>query len=174
MAQVNLQGMPVHLSGQAPELGQPAADFALTRSDFQSFNLNHFKGKALIIMCYPSLELKAYAEPLRALHEQCKARDDLLLLGVSMDLPFTLARMKEANQLEKVVLLSDYKIRQFGQAYGVLMQDGPMAGLLANAAFVFDHNHKLVYAECVEEVVQPMVLDNLIFAATKLQGKRDA
>jgi thiol peroxidase len=42
--------------------------------------------------------------------------------------------------------------RHFGLDYGVLMQDGPLAGLNARAVVVLDENNKVLHSELVPEL----------------------
>ena len=43
---------------------------------------------------------------------------------------------------------------EFGKAYGLLIQDGPLAGILARAVFVLDEKDHILYVEVVSEITQ--------------------
>lgn len=43
--------------------------------------------------------------------------------------------------------------QNFAKEYGVLIQDGPLAGITARAVVVIDENDKVVYTELVPEIV---------------------
>jgi thiol peroxidase len=44
--------------------------------------------------------------------------------------------------------------KNFAKDYGVLIQDGPMAGITARAVVVIDENDKVIYTEMVPEIAQ--------------------
>ena len=44
--------------------------------------------------------------------------------------------------------------RQFAEDYGVLIQDGPLAGITARAVVVLDANNKVLHSELVPEIAQ--------------------
>ncbi|MCR1860112.1 redoxin family protein, partial [Phocaeicola vulgatus] len=49
----------------------------------------------------------------------------------------------------------DYRYTSdFAEKYGVLMTDGPLAGLLARSVVVIDPEGKVVYTELVPEITQ--------------------
>ncbi|WP_455218742.1 thiol peroxidase, partial [Kaarinaea lacus] len=75
-----------------------------------------------------------------------------VLLLVSADLPFAQARYCGKGKLENVITLSGMRNRNFAKDYGVLIQDGPLAGIMARAVVVIDENDKVVYTQLVEEL----------------------
>jgi thiol peroxidase len=44
--------------------------------------------------------------------------------------------------------------RQFAKDYGVLIQDGPLAGITARAVVVLDENNQVRYTQLVPEIAQ--------------------
>ncbi|MCU7943152.1 MAG: redoxin family protein, partial [Candidatus Thiodiazotropha sp. (ex Cardiolucina cf. quadrata)] len=44
--------------------------------------------------------------------------------------------------------------RNFAKDYGVLITDGPLAGICARAVVVLDENNKVLYTQLVPEIVQ--------------------
>jgi thiol peroxidase len=55
--------------------------------------------------------------------------------------------------------------KAFAKDYGVLLQDGPLAGLTARAVVVLDANDKVVYRELVPEIGQEPNYDAALAAA---------
>jgi thiol peroxidase len=53
-----------------------------------------------------------------------------------------------------VVSASEYKDDNFSKAYGVLMTDGPLKGLLSRAVVVVDADGTVKYTEQVADIVQ--------------------
>ena len=54
--------------------------------------------------------------------------------------------------------------RGFDGAYGVLMADGPLAGLLARAGVVIDKAGRVVYSELVPEITEEPDYDKAVEA----------
>jgi thiol peroxidase len=52
------------------------------------------------------------------------------------------------------VPLSMMRSRQFAKDYGVLIEDGPLAGITARAVVVLDANNKVLHSELVPEIAQ--------------------
>ena len=44
--------------------------------------------------------------------------------------------------------------RNFGKDYGVLIEDGPLAGITARAVVVLDAENKVVYTQLVPEITE--------------------
>lgn len=88
------------------------------------------------------------------------------VLAVSMDLPFALARLEQQNRFPNTRLLSDFRTREFGEAYNLTIIDGPLAGLLARNVIVIDKNHHIIYQELCKEVTEPPNIE-LAFEALK-------
>ena len=78
---------------------------------------------------------------------------NVVILGVSRDLPFALGRFCGAEGIDKVLTLSEMRNRDFGANYGLEIVDGPMTGLLARAVIIIDENGKVVYRELVDDIV---------------------
>lgn len=79
---------------------------------------------------------------------------DTVVLAISKDLPFAHSRFCTTEGIENVVPLSDFRISDFDESYGVLMADGPLAGLLARAVVVIGKDGKVAYTELVPEITQ--------------------
>jgi thiol peroxidase len=69
-----------------------------------------------------------------------------------MDLPFALKRVQTGEKLENVMLLSDFRNRDFGELYGLTIAEGPLAGLLARAVILLDKEHNVIYHELVHDI----------------------
>ena len=74
------------------------------------------------------------------------------MLCISADLPFAQSRFCGAEGLEDVLTLSTMRGREFLEAYGVAISDGPLAGVAARAVLVLDENDQVVYGELVPEI----------------------
>lgn len=152
MAKITLRGNPVHTSGELPKTGSKAPDFKLTAKDLKDISLADYKGKKKLLNIVPSLDTPVCAISTKKFNEHAKAHADSVILIISADLPFAMGRFCGVEHLENVVPLSLMRDKKFAQDYGVLIQDGPMAGITARAVVVLDANDKVIYTQMVPEI----------------------
>lgn len=93
--------------------------------------------------------------------------DDVVVLTISMDLPFAQARWCGAAGVKNVVTLSDHRDASFGTNYGFLMEG---LRLEARGVVVIDKNDKVTYVEYVPEVTHAINFDGVLAAVKKLIG----
>jgi thiol peroxidase len=165
MATVTLKGNPIHTNGELPAAGAPAPDFKLTNTDLKDVSLADFKGKKKILNIVPSLDTGVCATSTRKFNESGGKLADTVVLVISADLPFAMKRFCTTEGLANVVSLSMMRGKSFAKDYGVLLQDGPLAGLTARAVVVLDANDKVVYRELVPEIGQEPNYDAALAAA---------
>ena len=149
---VTFMGSPVELYGDIPAVGQPAPEFVLTKNDLNDFSLNENKGKVIVLSVVPSLDTKVCAASARMFNKRAADLNNVRVLNISEDLPFAAERFCVTEGLKNVVALSDFREHEFGKNYGLLIQNGPLRGLLARAVFVIDKQGKIVYQEVVSEL----------------------
>ena len=154
MATVKLMGNPVNTSGELPAVGSQAPDFSLPNKELQDLGLGDFAGKKRLLNIVPSLDTPTCATSTRKFNESFAGRDDAVALVISADLPFAQGRFCETEGLDNVVTLSLMRSKQFAKDYGVLLVDGPLAGITARAVVVVDEDGKVVYTQLVEEITE--------------------
>jgi thiol peroxidase len=147
---ITMKGKPLTLVGNEVKLGQKAPDFEVIANDMSSVNLSSFKGKVCIICSVPSLDTSVCDIETRRFNEEAgKLGSDVVVLTISMDLPFAQKRWCGAAGVKNVQTLSDYREASFGKAYGVLIKE---LRLLARAVFVLDKDDTIRYIQIVKEV----------------------
>lgn len=154
MATVTLKGNPIHTNGELPKVGAKAPDFQLTANDLKDLSLADFAGKRKVLNIVPSLDTDVCATSTRKFNEKAGQLPDTVVLIVSADLPFASKRFCVAEGLKNVVPLSLLRDKKFAQDYGVLLTDGPLAGLCARSVVVLDASDKVTYTQLVPEIVQ--------------------
>lgn len=154
MATVNLKGNPIHTNGELPAVGSQAPEFKLVDANLADRTLADFAGKKKLLNIVPSLDTPVCAVSTKKFNDAAKSRDDLAVLVVSADLPFASGRFCSAEGVANAVTLSMMRSRNFAKDYGVLIEDGPLAGITARAVVVLDGNDKVVYTELVPEITQ--------------------
>ncbi|MDH5181748.1 MAG: thiol peroxidase [Gammaproteobacteria bacterium] len=152
MAKITLQGNAINTNGELPAVGSQAPDFKLTDGQLADKSLADFKGKKKLLNIVPSLDTPVCATSTKKFNDA--ARDDTVMLIISADLPFAMGRFCTAENTDKVVSLSMMRSKNFAKDYGVLIQDGPLAGITARAVVVLDENNKVLHAELVPEIAQ--------------------
>jgi thiol peroxidase len=164
MAQVTLKGNPIHTNGELPAVGAKAPDFKLTAGDLKDLSLADFKGKRKVLNIVPSLDTPTCATSTRKFNQSASSLPNTVVLVVSADLPFAAKRFCTTEGLQNVVPLSLMRDKRFAQDYGVLIQDGGLAGLCARAVVVLDENDKVVYRQLVPEIGQEPDYDKALQA----------
>lgn len=154
MAKLTLKGNPINTNGDLPAVGQLAPNFKLVAADLQDVTLTDFAGKKKLLNIVPSLDTSVCALSTRKFNEHAKARPDTVILIISADLPFAQKRFCGNEGLSNVITLSMMRSRKFAKDYGVLLEDGPLAGLTARAVIVLDENNIVRYTELVPEIAQ--------------------
>ena len=149
MATVTLRGNPVNTNGDLPGVGSQAPDFKLVKGDLSEVSLADFAGKKKLLNIVPSLDTPTCALSTQKFNQHAKNHPDTVVLIVSADLPFAQKRFCTDEALENVIPLSMMRSKQFAEDYGVLLQDGPMAGITARAVVVLDADNKVLHTELV-------------------------
>ncbi len=163
---VTFKGGPMTLLGPEVKVGDKAPDFKAVDNGMQLATLDSFRGKVKIISSVPSLDTPVCDMETRRFNEEAgKLPDNVVVLTVSMDLPFAQKRWCAAAGVEKVKTLSDYQSRSFGMAYGVVIKE---LQLLARAVFVVDDQDMIRYIEIVPEVTKEPDYDRVLSAVKAL------
>jgi len=161
---VTMRGNPLTLLGPEIKAGQKAPDFHSMDKGLAPIGLDKFKGKVKIISVVPSIDTPVCDAQTRRFNEEASKLGDVQVLTVSMDLPFAQARWCGAAGVDKITMISDFKDRDFGNKYGVLIKE---LGLLARAVFVVDKNDNVTHAEYVKEVANHPDYEATLAAAKK-------
>lgn len=147
---VTFKGKPMTLMGPEIRVGDEAPHFRLVGSDLADVECKSFHGKVRVLSVAPSIDTPVCATQTRTFNKETAGlSEDVVVLSVSLDLPFALKRFCGAEGIERVITASDYKYRDFGEAYGVLIGE---LGLLTRAVFVVNREGKVIHAEYVAEV----------------------
>ncbi len=152
MATITLKGNTCTTNGDLPKVGGAAPDFKLTDGTLTDKTLADFKGQKKLLNIVPSLDTPTCALSTKKFNEHAKAHTDTVMLIISADLPFAMGRFCTGEKLENVVPLAMMRSKNFAKDYGVLIQDGPLAGITARAVVVLDANDKVLYTELVPEI----------------------
>lgn len=164
MALTAFKGSPVKLIGEFISVGKVAPDFRLTKTDLSTFSLSELNGKNIVLNIFPSLDTSVCATSVRKFNKLAAEMKDTIVLAISKDLPFAHARFCTTEGIDNVIPLSDFRLSDFDDNYGVRMADGPLAGLLARAVVVIGKDGKILYTELVPEITQEPDYDKALAA----------
>src|SRR4030042_1859618 len=148
---VTMKGNPLTLIGNEVKVGQKAPNAELVANDLSKVKLSSLcQRRVCIITSVPSLDTSVCDMETRRFNEEAVGLGkDVLVLAVSLDLPFAQKRWCGAAGVENVQTLSDHREAAFGKTYGVLIKD---LRLLARTVFVVDKQGIIRYVEVVKEV----------------------
>src|SRR5512143_3603111 len=146
---ITFKGNPMTLLGPEIKAGDKAPGFRVVDTGMAPVTLADFKGKVKIISVVASLDTSVCdTETRRFNQEAAKLPGNIVVLTVSLDLPFAQKRWCGAAGIDKVKVLSDYQDRSFASAYGVLIKESK---LLARSVFVVDGSDTVRYIQQVKD-----------------------
>jgi len=154
MSQVTLKGSPVNTIGSLPEVGTKAPDFSLVGSNLGDVKNTDFTGKRLVLNIFPSLDTATCAASVRRFNVEAAKLTDTAVVCISKDLPFAHGRFCAAEGIENVVSASEFRGNAFAKAYGVMITDSPLQGLLARAVVVLDKDGTVLHTQLVPEITE--------------------
>ncbi len=159
---VTFAGNPVTLLGSEVKVGQTAPAFTVVANDLSPKTLADFAGKVKVISVVPSLDTGVCDAATRYFNKEATGLgEDVVVLTISVDLPFAQKRWCGAAGVENVVTLSDYQTTDFGLNYGFLIEG---LRLLTRGVVVVDKEDKVTYVEYVPEVTTQVNFDAAIEA----------
>ena len=151
MAQTSLGGNTVNTVGDLPAVGSQTPSFTLTKGDLSEITQADLAGKRVVLNIFPSIDTAVCATSTRRFNELASGLDNTTVVCVSADLPFALTRFCGAEGLTNVTVASTFR-SDFGNAYGVKMADGRLAGLMARSVVVLDENGKVMYTQLTSSI----------------------
>lgn len=163
---IAMRGNPLTLLGDEVKVGETAPDFTALDNNLAPVKLSSFRGKICILSSVPSLDTPVCDLETRRFNEEAgRLGPDVIILTISMDLPFAQKRWCAANGVDKVRTLSDHRDASFGSSYGVLIKE---LRLLARAVFLVDQKGTLQYIQMVKEVASEPDYEAILSALKKI------
>jgi thiol peroxidase len=162
---IAVDGKPLTLTGSEIKVGDEAPDAAVIDNDMKPVRLSEYEGKVRILSSVPSLDTPVCDMEVRRFNKEAADLGGVLILTISMDLPFAQKRWCGAAGVELVHTLSDYRAADFGEKYGVLIKE---LRLLARAVFVVDREGVVRYIQIVDDLTNEPDYDAALDAARKI------
>jgi len=123
------------------------------------------EGKVQLVVAVPSLDTGVCSIETKRFNTEAAGLDGVEIITVSMDLPFAAARWCGAEGVESIKVCSDFRNKDFANAYGVLLADGPLAGVTARVIFVIGKDGKVTYKQTVPEITEEPNYEEALAAA---------
>ena len=150
---VTLKSNAVTLIGEEVKIGQKALDFKVLDNNLGERSLSEFKGKIKLVASVPSLDTPVCDTEIKRFNDEMSILSkDIVVIFISMDLPFAQKRFCQEFEISKIKTFSDHKDADFGEKYGVLIKE---LRLLARAIFLLDKENVVRYVEYVKEISNP-------------------
>ncbi|HET9631428.1 MAG TPA: thiol peroxidase [Terrabacter sp.] len=162
MATTSLGDTLVHTVGDLPAVGTPAPAFTLTGTDLRD-DVVLPAGSRVVLNIFPSVDTGVCATSVRRFNEIAAGLENTTVVCVSADLPFALGRFCAAEGIDNVVTASTFR-SGFGYDYGVRMENGGFAALMARAVVVVDADGTVLHTELVPAIGQEPDYDAAIAA----------
>lgn len=151
---IAFKGAALILVGRALKTGEGAPDFKVTSQELKTVGLADFEGKVKVINSFPSLDTPVCDSQVREFNKRAQGMSsEVVILGISKDLPFAQKRFCQAQDINSVVVLSDYKTSSFGINYGLLIKE---LALLARAVIIVDKSNFIRYIQVAPELSKPL------------------
>jgi thiol peroxidase len=156
----NLTGTEVNVGDKAP-----AVTVVNCNPMLQNETIGGAQDKVQLVVVVPSLDTPVCDAETRRFNTEASSIDGVDVKTISMDLPFAAAKFCSTAGIENLAVCSDFRNKEFANAYGMLLADGPLAGLTCRAIFVIGKDGKVAYKQVVSEITAEPNYDEAIEAA---------
>lgn len=149
------------LYGNTPNVNEQAQDFFVTDKFLKDCHLYHITNKKnIIISSVPSLDTPVCSKTTITLNSLALKYSNTDFLIISNDLPFAQEKFCLNNKIKNLHILSSFR-GNFGSIYGIIINEGPLKGLLARSIYIINKEKQIIYKEIVEDITQEPNLDKL-------------
>lgn len=157
---IKIAGKNITLVGRKIQPNTWASNFKVVDEHLNEVTLNDFKQKIKVITTFVSLDTPVCDLQIKEFNQRAlQFSTDVVVLGISKDLPFAGQRFCKENSLKNIQLLSDYQSSSFGINYGLLIKEN---NLLARSIIIIDKNNVIRYAQIVDEITTAPSYDDAL------------
>lgn len=154
MATTKLRGNEIQLIGNEVNVGDIAPIVSVAGQDLKDIQIGGEKGCVQVIVTVPSLDTPICAAETRKFNEDAANMENVEIVVVSLDLPFAMERFCTTEGIENLIVGSDFRNKDLANAYGVLIDEGPLKGITCRSIFVINASGKIVYKDICEEITK--------------------
>ena len=165
MATTKFKGTDVELLGNEVNVGDKAPETTVVNSDgLGDVKVGGAQGVKQLIIVVPSLDTGVCATETRNFNKRASELEGVKTTIVSLDLPFAAGRFCSTEGIDKLTVTSDFRNKDFANAYGVLLGGSVLAGVTARAIFGIDEEGVVMYKQLVPEITEEPNYDEAIAA----------
>ena len=165
MATTKFKGTDVELLGNEVNVGDKAPEVTVVNSDgLGDVKVGGAQGKKQLIIVVPSLDTGVCATETRNFNAKAAELTDVITTVVSLDLPFASGRFCSAEGISNLTVASDFRNKDFANAYGVLLGGSVLAGVTCRAIFAVNEEGVVTYKEIVPEITEEPAYDAALAA----------
>jgi len=146
---IKFAGNPMTLVGKEIKVGDTAPNFTVLTPGLESLSLSSTKGQVRVISVVPSVDTSVCDIQTRWFNEEAAKIENVIILSISVDLPFAIKKYCAAKDIENIKVLSDHKDLDFGLKYGFVIEE---LRLLARGIIIIDQNDIVRHVEYVANV----------------------
>ena len=155
MATTKFKGTDVELLGNTVNVGDKAPEVTVVNSaGLGDITVGGAQGKKQLIIVVPSLDTGVCATETRNFNAKAAGLTDVITTIVSLDLPFAAGRFCQAVGIDNLTVCSDFRNKDFANAYGVLLGGSVLAGVTCRAIFAVNEEGVVTYKEIVPEITE--------------------
>lgn len=157
---ITFKSKPVTLVGREVKIGDQGPDFRVVQPDLKEMSLASLEGKIKVITTFLSLDTPVCDLQVKEFNKQAaEFSKEVVVVGISKDLPFAQRRFCDSFGITNVLLASDYQFSSFGVNYGLLVKE---LNLLARAVLILDRSNNIRFLEIVDELTTPPHYDEAL------------
>ncbi len=167
MATTKFKGTDVELLGNEVNVGDKAPEVTVVNSDgLGDVVVGGAQAQKQLIIVVPSLDTGVCATETRNFNAKVAGLENVSATIVSLDLPFASGRFCSAEGIDKLTVTSDFRNKDFANAYGVLLGGSVLAGVTCRAIFVVETDGTVSYKQIVPEITEEPDYDAAIAAVS--------
>ncbi|MFA5461113.1 MAG: thiol peroxidase [Sulfurimonas sp.] len=155
MATTKFKGTDVQLLGNEVNVGDKAPQVTVVNSDgLGDVVVGGAQGHKQLIIVVPSLDTGVCATETRNFNAKASSLKGVKPVLVSLDLPFAAGRFCSTEGITNLTVTSDFRNKEFANAYGVLLGGSVLAGVTCRAIFAINEEGIVTYKEIVPEITE--------------------
>ena len=167
MATTKFKGQDVELLGNEVNVGGKAPEVTVVNSDgLGDVVVGGAQGHKQLIIVVPSLDTGVCATETRNFNAKVAELENVDATIVSLDLPFAAGRFCSTEGINDLTVTSDFRNKDFANAYGVLLGGSVLAGVTCRAIFAVNEEGVVTYKEIVPEITEEPDYDAAIAAVS--------
>ncbi|MBD5446039.1 MAG: thiol peroxidase [Mycoplasma sp.] len=151
----------LELENEQMKIGDKIPNFTLSKLEntvIKDVTLNNLENKIKIFSTFPSIDTGVCELQVKNFNQEFSNHEKFMLINVSADLPFAFSKWCAGENIENLILLSDYKNHKFGKDFGINIKN---VNLLYRTVFVTDKNNVLIYIQYAKKLSDSLDLNDL-------------